>query len=156
LNLPVNFSLNLLGVCLLGACAAPREPLVVKQFVLRDQVTRTVEDPLVRMESSRRLYGAVSMEERRGRFGHYYTMIWSDPEGVGRGEVELRFEYQQGATGSRVKQRVLQFPASEAEGTAEFAIIGEDYFQGGRVLTWKTTLLRGNTVLATRQSYLWQ
>lgn len=152
----MNLCFSLLVVCLLGACAAPREPLVVKQFVLRDQVTRSVEDPMVRMEKARRLHGAVSMEERRGRLGQYYTMIWSDPAGVGRGEVEVRFEYQQGATGSRVKQRLLRFPASEAEGIAEFAVTGDDYFEGGRVLTWKTTLSRGDSVLATRQSYLWQ
>lgn len=108
------------------------------------------------MEKSRRLHGAVSMEERRQRLGQYYTILWSDPAGVGRGEVEVRFEYQQGATGSRIKRVVRRFPAAKSGGTFEFAVTGDNYFQGGRVLAWKTTLLRGTSELATRQSYLWQ
>lgn len=152
----MNFRLGLFGVFLLSACASLPEPLLVKHFLLRDQETRSIDEPMVKMEKSRRLHGAVSMEERRQRLGQYYTILWNDPAGVGRGEVELRFEYQQGATGSRIKRAVRRFPAAESGGTFEFAVIGDDYFEGGRVLAWKTTLLRGNHELATRQSYLWQ
>lgn len=130
--------------------------MIVKQFLLRDQVTGSVDEPMVKMEKSRRLHGAVSMTERRQRLGHYYTMLWSDATGVGRGEVEIRFEYQQGATGSRIKQVTRRFPSADSSGTFEFSVTGDDYFEGGRILAWKTTLLRGNTALATRQSYLWQ
>ena len=51
---------------------------------------------------------------------------------------------------------VKSFPAAESRGTAEFAVIGSDYFDKGRVLAWKATLQRGNRVITTRQSYLWQ
>ncbi len=111
---------------------------------------------MVRMEKSRRLLGAVSMEERRNRLGQYYTLIWNDPEGQGHGEVELIFEYQQGATASLVKRMVRTFPSATKDGKAEFAVIGEDYFKGGRVLAWKATLQRGGKPIATEKSYLWQ
>lgn len=156
MNRAVNFRLGLFGACLLSACASPSESLVVKQFLLRDQEPRSVSEPLVRMEKSRRLHGAVSMEERRQRLGQYYSILWNDPAGAGRGEVELRFEYQQGATGSRIKRAVRRFPATETGGTFDFAVIGDDYFEGGRVLAWKATLLRGSNELATRRSYLWE
>ena len=109
---------------------------------------------MVRMEKSRRLLGAVSMEERRNRLGQYYTLIWSDPDG--QGEVEVVFQYQQGATASLVKRMVRSFPSSAREGKVEFAVIGDDYFKGGKVLAWKATLQRGGKVVSTRQSYLWQ
>jgi hypothetical protein len=48
------------------------------------------------------------------------------------------------------------FPASQAKGSVEFAVIGEDFTKGGKVLAWKATVTRGKRVLATRQSYLWQ
>ena len=32
--------------------------------------------------------------------GQYYTLIWHDPAGAGQGEVEVVFQYQQGATAS--------------------------------------------------------
>lgn len=147
---------SLLAVLLLGACAGPRQPLVVKQFQLRDQDTRSTDEPMVKMEKARRLHGAVSMAERRNKLGQYYTLLWNDPAGAGQGEVELIFQYQQGATASRVKRMVRSFPAADSQGTAEFAVIGDDYFKGGKVLVWKATLQRGNRVIATRQSYLWQ
>ncbi len=147
---------SLFSVLSLAACAGPREPLVVKQFQLRDQVPATADEPLVKMEKLRRLHGAVSMAERGEKLGQYYTLIWSHPQGKAQGPVEVIFRYQQGATASREKRMVKSFPGSETEGSAEFAVIGADYFQGGKVLAWKATLERGGKVIASRQSYLWQ
>ena len=154
LNRRVNFIYCALSIVLLGSCAGPPASLVVKQFQLRDQDPGEIEDPLVKMEKSRRLHGAVSMAERRGRLGQYYTLIWHDPAAAD--PVEVVFEYQQGATASRIKRMVRNFPARDSRGTAEFAVIGEDYFTGGKVLAWKATLRRGNRTIASRQSYLWQ
>jgi hypothetical protein len=128
----------------------------VKQFQLRDQVRDSGEEPMVRMEKSRRLRGAVSMEERRQRLGQYYTILWSDPAGAGQGKVEVVFQYQQGASASRVKRMSKEFPASDAEGIVEFAVVGDDYFKGGKVLAWKATVSRGGRELAAQRSYLWQ
>lgn len=111
---------------------------------------------MVRMEKGRRLRGAVSMEERRQRLGQYYTILWSDPVGAGQGKVNVVFQYQQGASASRVKHMTKEFPASDAEGIAEFAVVGDDYFKGGKVLAWKATVSRGGRELASQRSYLWQ
>jgi hypothetical protein len=156
LNPGVNRCYGLLAVLLLGACAGQREPLVVKQFKLSDQERDASDEPMVKMEKDRRLHGAVSMEERAARLGQYYTLVWSDPAGAGQGEVELIFQYQQGATASRVKRMVRNFPASDSRGSVEIAVIGDDYIKGGKVLAWKATLQRGGRTIASRQSYLWQ
>lgn len=147
---------SLLAVFLLGACSGPREPLVVKQFSLRDEKQNPEDEPMIRMEKERRLRGAVSMAERKERLGQYYTLLWSDPAGAGQGKVEVIFQYQQGATASRVKRMVKSFPSQSAEGNAEFAVIGKNYFEGGKVLAWKATVQRGNKILGSRQSYLWE
>lgn len=140
----------------LVGCVGPPETLVVKQCRVRDADLGPDNEPMARMEKEHRLHGAVSGTEVRQRFGHYYTMLWHDPAGVGHGPVELVFQYQQGATASRIKQMTRTFPSSAADGRTEFAIIGNDYFTGGKVLTWKATLRRGGRQIATRQSYLWQ
>ena len=147
---------SLAAALFLGACAGPTETLVVKQFQLRDQVRDSGEEPMVRMEKARHLRGAVSMEERRQRLGQYYTLIWSDPKGVKQGPVDVVFRYQQGGSGSRVKRMTKQFPASAAEGVAEFAVVGDDYFTNGRVLAWQATVSRGGRELAAKRSYLWR
>lgn len=148
--------LPFLAAIALGACAGPPETLVVKQFVLRDQERQTSDDPMVRMEKARRLHGAVSAAERRQRLGQYYTLIWHDPDGAGKDPIEVIFEYQQGVTASRVKRMTKLFPASDASGVADFAVIGDDYFAGGKVLAWRASVKRGGKELASRQSYLWR
>jgi len=140
----------------LGACSGTKTPLVVKQFKLLDQQADSVDDPMIRGEKQRRLYGAVSMAERRARLGAYYTILWNAPVDKSGGEVEVLFEYQQGATASLVKRLVKRFPARETSGSVEFAVIGKEYLKDGRVLAWKATLNRGGRVLATRKSHLWQ
>lgn len=140
---------------LAAGCGAP-QPLVVKHYLLRDQTHIGGGDPMARNEKLRRLHGAVSMEQRRNLLGQYHTIRWHDPAGAGTAPATVTFEYQQGATASRVKRKVETFPAEADAGVAEFSVIGDDYFNGGRVLAWRATLRRGDTVVATRQSYLWQ
>lgn len=111
---------------------------------------------MARMEKERHLYGAVSWAEQRNRLGQYYTLLWNDPDGAGLGDVEIIFQYQQGGSASLVRQMTKSFPSSAAKGAAEFAVIGDDYFKRGKVLTWKATLRRGKREIASRQSYLWR
>ena len=152
----VKRTIPMLAAIALGACAGPPEKLTVKQYLLRDQERETYGDPMVRMEKARRLHGAIGMTERRQRLGQYYTLVWHDPDGVGLGPVELVFEYQQGATASRVKRMSRTFSAAETSGVADFAVIGDDYFNNGKVLAWRASLRRGGRELASRQSYLWR
>ena len=141
---------------MLDACAPTPEALHVKQFHLRTETIVPTDEPMLRMEIQRRLHGAISGEERRQRLGQYYTIRWNDPAVKNQGEVKVVFEYQQGSSASLVKKLTEKFPASDSAGVVEFAIIGDDYFTHGKVLTWKATLFRDQKVVASRQSYLWQ
>lgn len=145
--------LSLMG---LSACAGPDKHLSVKQFYLRDEVDKESEEPMLRGEKARLLHGAVSMAERRDRLGQYYTILWNDADGAGSGPVEVRFDYRQGASGSRINTRSVKFSSVSPSGKAVFSIIGDDYFKGGKVLSWKVTLLRGGRTLSSKQSYMWE
>jgi hypothetical protein len=140
----------------LTACSTGKGPLTVKTFVLRDQERDAGIDPWARMEKESRLRGAISMEERRQRLGQYYTVLWNDPSIEKSAPVTITFEYQQGATGSRIKHMTQKFGGVSSEGRASFAVIGDDYIKNGRVLAWQVTLRRGDREVASRRSYLWQ
>lgn len=143
----------LLIACVLCGCSPQTEPLIVKQFTLRDQDTDAIDDPMVQNEKLSRLYGAVSMEERKGRLGQYYTVLWNDPNTSGS-KREIRFHYQQG--GSRVKTVTRSLPTAQSTGKEEFKIIGDDYFTNGRVLAWKIDFIANGKTIASKQSYLWE
>lgn len=138
----------------LASCAGDSRKLEVKQFVLRDAGTDYNEDPMIRGEKTRRLFGAIGVKEQAQRLGQYYTVLWRDASGGA--PVEVVFEYQQGASGSRIKRSVQKFSPEATSGKAEFNIIGDHYKKGGKVLAWKVSLMRGGQVLDTRKSYLWQ
>ncbi len=149
-------ALALLMLCLAN-CAGTKDALTVRQFQLRDQeTTGGVDEPMVRMEKLRRLHGAVSMEERRQRLGQYYTLNWQDHKGVGTGPVEVLFEYRQGGTASEIKRLSEVYPATESEGMVEFAVVGDNYFDNGKVLAWRASVSRGGEELASEQSFLWE
>jgi len=141
--------------CLLVACTSTERTLVVKQFTLRDSGDPGQDNPMVRGETQRRMYGAVSQGEREDRLGQYYTVQWWDQSEVGH-SAELIFDYRQAATGERVKREVRGFDPEATSGQAEFEFIGEDFRRDGRVLAWRVALMRGGYELASKQSYLWE
>jgi hypothetical protein len=142
------------ALCLaLAACSGPVEPLTVKQFTLRDQEMDSGGDPMVRNEKLRRLHGAVSVEERKQRLGQYFTVLWFDPKTVGFPR-EIIFRYQQG--GSRIKEMRRTLPTGQVQGKEEFSVIGDNYFQNGRVLVWKIDFTANGETIASKQSYLWE
>ena len=145
-------SLCVLGFLLIG-CAKTSDPLVVKMQTIRDQTIDKGEDPMVMHEKSRRLYGAVSMEERRQRLGQYYTVLWNLKGG---GKKEILFEYQQGKTGSLVKTIRRELESTSNSGKEEFSVIGDNYFDNGRVLSWRVSLISDGKTVSTEQSYLWE
>ncbi len=146
---------RLLMLCFLAlaSCGGAGKPLVVKQFRMLDTSLDLSTDPMVRNEKARRLHGAVSTVEKRGRLGLYHTVLWRDP--AGPGEVEVLFEYQQAATASKVLRMSRRFPAADSRGVAEFPVIGADYLRNGRITAWQATLKRGGRVISTERSYMW-
>ncbi len=140
-------------LALVVGCADPADPLVVKMHTLRDQDVNLAQDPMIRHEKMRRLFGAISMEERRQRLGQYYTVFWNaDPSA----EKKILFQFLQAGSGSRVKSMRREIAPGTSTGKEEFAVIGDDYIENGRVLAWKISLVSGGETIATEQSYLWE
>ena len=147
LILPLLFTLS---------CSSP-QALDVRPFHLREITTEDGEEPMVVAEQRRRLHGAIGIGEQSQRLGYYYTVIWNDNSSGEAGEVV--FEYQQGSTASRVKKIRHRIEVGESSGTAEFQVIGDQYFNDGkpdRVLAWRCKLYRNGREVASKQSYLWQ
>jgi hypothetical protein len=144
-----------LMIALLSLLSCGGSPMLeVRPLHLREIGGDEGDDPMIRGERQRRMHGAISVAEQGQKLGYYYTVLWDDAAGSGPGEVV--FEFQQGSTGSRVKRMTHRIPAGEGAGKAEFAIIGEDYRKGGRVLAWRCKLIRDGREVAAKQSYLWQ
>ena len=129
--------------------------LLVRHYHLQsvELVDRKAE--MARGEQLYRLRGAVTMEERKSRLGHYYSVDWKNDQ-LGTGDLKIIMDYQQSATASKVLRMSRDVLGKEASGKVEFHIAGEAYQTGGRVLAWRVQLLRGSEVLAEQRSYMWK
>lgn len=142
--------LLLLGLPL-SSCSS-QDPLKVKQFTLREVDPLFNDDDFLRGERQKRLYGAISQEERADRLGQYYSVRWrASPTG---GPVRVQFQYRQAASGSRINVLEHQAPAA-GKGSVEFMVTGESYRKSGRVLAWRMRLFQDEVLLAEELSYLW-
>lgn len=137
------------------SCTGPKDSVQIRQFHLRSLTSDTAGVDSIRAENQKRLHGAVSAEERRNRLGHYYTIEWDGPEGSEQEPVRLVFQYRQAATGSQILRREITASAGR-KGKRELQIIGPAYLEGGRVLSWHLSYYRGDRLIESRQSFLWE
>ena len=136
---------------MLASCGSS-EQFRIRQFHLRDTEAADGNE-FIRAEMNKRLYGAVTKEEKELRKGHFYTVSWRELSGAR--PVKIVFEYRQQTTGAKVKRKSRVMSPS-GEGKTEFEITGEDYYRNGRVLAWRMTLYDGDEVVSQKQSFLWE
>ena len=128
----------------------------MKQYFLdplAQRITGQV-DASVRFERDYRMFGAVTALDQRQRFGNYYTFFWvarrtggcAGAAGVSAGKTP---RLRPGA-GDRL-------PAVRGAITrTEFAILGDDFYDDGRVIAWRASLIVDGRIVAVRRSYLWE
>lgn len=127
----------------------------VKQYFLDPLPPRLTGqiDASVRFERQYRMFGAVTALDQRQRFGNYYTFFW-----VARrpAEVRVRLEYRQEKLHAFVQAREIAYPNAHGHYTTEFNILGDDFYDDGRVIAWRASLIVDGRIVAVRRSYLWE
>lgn len=145
-----------LVLLLLGACSNRESQLLdVRHFHLQSVDPVDYQSAMARGDQLYRLRGAVTLEEREARLGHYYTVAWRNDQ-PGTGDLKVVMDYQQAATASKTLRMSHKVSGEEESGKVEFKIAGEDYRVGGTVLAWRVRLMRGERVIAEDNSYLWR
>ncbi len=109
-------------------------------------------DASVTFERGFRMFGAITALDQHERFGNYYAFFWR----AGRqADVRLRFEYRQERLHALVQAREVRYPQARGHYQTDFAIIGDDYFDDGRVVSWRASLIVDGRIVEVTRSYLW-
>jgi hypothetical protein len=110
-------------------------------------------DASVSFERGYRMYGAITALDQHQRFGNYYAFFW-----VARrpADVRVRLEYRQEKLHAFVQAREVRYPHGRGHHKTEFAIIGDDFYDDGRVIAWRASLIVDGRIVATTRSYLWE
>ena len=118
-----------------------------------NQNTATVQDAPIVFERQYRLYGAVTTLDRRQRFGDYFDFFWRAKR---PSDVTVRLEYRQEKLHEHVQAQEITYRNVRGTHKTEFKVIGDDYFDDGRVIAWRCLLVTNGRIVAENRSFLWE
>jgi len=117
------------------------------------QKTATLQDAPIVFERQYRLYGAVTAVDQRQRFGNYFDFFWR----VKRpSDVTVRLEYRQEKLHEHTQAQEITYGNVRGTHKTEFKVIGDDYFDDGRVIAWRCLLIANGRIVAENLSFLWK
>ncbi|MDQ6655614.1 MAG: hypothetical protein M3Y80_07370 [Verrucomicrobiota bacterium] len=111
------------------------------------------KDPAVGFETSYRMYGAVTALDSRQRHGHYFDFFWRSKRPAA---VTVRLEYRQEKLRAFTQAREVRYPNAQGSHRTSFAVIGDDFFNDGRILAWRCLLVEKGRIVAENRSFLWR
>ena len=85
------------------------------------------------------MYGAIAaLGIQHQRFGNYFDFFWQARRTA---DVRVRLGYRQENLHAFVQAREVSYPRARGHYKTEFAIIGDDFFDDGQVISWRATLI---------------
>ena len=117
------------------------------------QKTATVQDVPITFERQYRMFGAVTAPDQRQRFGNYFDFFWRAKR---PSDVTVRLEYRQEKLHEHVQAQEITYRNVRGTHKTEFKVIGDDYFDDGRVTAWRCLLIANGQIVAENRSYMWE
>lgn len=117
------------------------------------QKTATLQDIPITFERQYRMFGAVTSLDAHQRFGNYFDFFWR----VKRpSDVTVRLEYRQEKLHEHTQAQEITYRNVRGTNKTEFKVIGDDYFDDGRVIAWRCLLIANGRIVAENRSFLWE
>jgi hypothetical protein len=113
----------------------------------------TVQDASIRFERQYRLFGAVTKLDQRERTGNYFDFFWHARRAA---DLTARLEYRQEKLHAHVQAQEISYSNVRGSHKTEFKVVGDDYFDDGRVTAWRCLLIENGTIVAETHSYMWE
>jgi len=113
----------------------------------------TLQDASITFERQYRLFGAVTGLDQHQRFGDYFDFFWRARRAA---DLTVRLEYRQEKLHSFVQAQEISYPKARGNHKTEFKVVGDDYFDDGRVIAWRCLLIENGRIVAENRSYMWE
>jgi hypothetical protein len=117
------------------------------------QKTLTLQDVPITFERQYRLFGAVTLLDARQRCGDYFDFFWRAKRPA---DITVRLEYRQEKLHEHVQAQEISYRNVHGTRKTEFKVIGDDYFDDGRVIAWRCLLVENGRIVAENRSYMWE
>jgi hypothetical protein len=117
------------------------------------QKTATLQDAPITFERQYRMFGAVTGLDQHQRFGNYFDFFWRAKRSS---DVTVRLEYRQEKLHEHVQAQEITYRNVHGTHKTEFKVIGDDYFDDGRVIAWRCLLIANGQIVAESRSFMWE
>ena len=117
------------------------------------QKTATLQDVPITFERQYRMFGAVTGLDQRQRFGNYFDFFWRARR---PSDVTVRLEYRQEKLHEHVQAQEITYRNMHGTHKTEFKVVGDDYFDDGRVIAWRCVLIANGQIVAENRSFMWE
>ncbi len=118
-----------------------------------NQKVATLQDAPITFERQYRLFGAVTALDQRQRFGNYFDFFWRAKR---PSDVTVRLEYRQEKLHEHVQAQEISYRNVRGTRKTEFNVVGDDYFDDGRVIAWRCLLIENGRIVAENRSFMWE
>ncbi|HZR05363.1 MAG TPA: hypothetical protein VFA61_06010 [Candidatus Udaeobacter sp.] len=118
-----------------------------------NQKVATLQDAPITFERQYRLFGAVTGLDQRQRFGNYFDFFWRAKH---PSDVTVRLEYRQEKLHEHVQAQEISYRNVRGTHKTEFKVVGDDYFDDGRVIAWRCLLIENGRIVAENRSFMWE
>jgi len=71
-------------------------------------------------------------------------------------DVTVRLEYRQEKLHEHTQAQEITYRNVRGTNKTEFKVIGDDYFDDGRVIAWRCLLIANGRIVAENRSFLWE
>jgi hypothetical protein len=115
--------------------------------------TSVVQEASITFERQYRLFGAVTKLDQHQRFGDYFDFFWQARRPA---NLTVRLEYRQQKLHEHIQAQEISYQNVRGSNKTEFRVIGDDYFDNGRILAWRCLLIENGRVVAENRSFLWR
>jgi hypothetical protein len=115
--------------------------------------TAVVQEASITFERQYRLFGAVTKLDQHQRFGNYFDFFWRAKRPA---DLVVRLEYRQEKLHHHIQAQEISYGNVNGNHKTEFKVIGDDYFDGGRVIGWRCLLVENGKIVAEDRSFLWE
>lgn len=115
--------------------------------------TTTAQDVPITFERQYRMFGAVTWLDQRQRYGNYLDFFWRAKR---PSDVTVRLEYRQEKLHEHVQAQEISYRNARGTQKTEFKVIGDDYFDDGRVISWRCLLIENGRIVAETRSFMWE
>ena len=111
------------------------------------------DNTVLRYEVTYLNWGAVTQEQALARRGHYFTITWKN-DGP-KADFTTKFEFREVRSKEIVRTLTQEMPGVSGAARSYFAVTDKAYQAYGPVVSWRFTVLKGDTVVAEAKSFIW-